>query len=379
MTSAALARAGDAPSVPGARHAIASWLLDGPALVRDGPHAGAVAGVVGTSGTVAYVYPEIAGYYLQWLAWRAREGHERGRLSARAAAVQHWLRVWLEDATPPCTRLHLHAPVDDWRNEAVFCFDIAMVLRGLASSAQAGLVTVDESVVAGVVRELERLIGADGTFEACVPSNKATALPDRWSTRRGPFLAKAAAGIVTAAQALPMVPGPVLRAAEATFDASVAELLHAPHPELHPLFYAFEGVMALPGHRDFVRTLATVAAQFDQLLVVASRRGTLPESCGTRGEDACGPSRVDVVAQALRIGSLLDAHLPFRNADRTTLGHLRGLLESEVRPSGALPFALRSEPLQWNTWAKMFADQALAFVAEPETVRAHCGSDPLLV
>jgi hypothetical protein len=254
-----------------------------------------------------------------------------------------------------------------------------MVLRGLASSVQAGLVAVDESVVAGVIRELERLIGADGTFEACVPRNQATALPDRWSTRRGPFLAKAAAGIVTAAQALPMVPGPVLRAAEATFDASVAALLHAPHPELHPLLYAFEGVMALPGHRDFVRTVATVAAQFDELLAVASRHGTLPESRSTRGEDALGPSRVDVVAQALRIGGLLDAHLPFRNADRPTLAHLRDLLEAEVRPSGALPFALRSAPQQWNTWAAMFADQALAFVAAPETVRAHCGSDPLLV
>jgi hypothetical protein len=40
---------------------------------------------------------------------------------------------------------------------------------------------------------------------------------------------------------------------------------------------------------------------------------------------------------------------------------------------------LRSEPQQWNTWAAMFADQALAFVAGPESVRAHCGSDPLLV
>ena len=378
MSSAALTRAGDAPSVPGARHAISSWLLDGPALVRDGPHAGAVAGVVGTSGTVAYVYPEIAGYYLQWLAWRARAGQDRARLGARAAAVQHWLHVWLADATPPRTRLHLHAPVEDWRNGAVFCFDIAMVLRGLASSAQAGLVTVDESVVSGVVRELERLIGADGTFEACVPGSQATMLPDRWSTRRGPFLAKAAAGIITAAQTLPSVPRRVLRAAETTFDTSVAALLHAPHPEMHPLLYAHEGVMALPNHRDFVRTLATVAAQFDELLVLASRHGTLPESRGTRGETT-GPARVDVVAQALRIGSLLDAHLPFRNADRTTLGHLRGLLEAEVRPSGALPFALRSEPPQWNTWAAMFADQARAFVAEPESVRAHCGSDPLLV
>jgi hypothetical protein len=372
-------RAPDTSAPAGAPAAIAAWLLDGPALVRDGPHAGAVAGVVGTSGTIAYVYPEIAGYYLQWLAWRAREGHERERLGARAAAVQQWLGVWLAEATPPRTRLHLHAPVEDWRNGAVFCFDIAMVLRGLASSARTGLVTVDEAVVAGVIRELERLIGADGAFEACAANDPARPPPDRWSTRRGPFLAKAAAGIVSAARTLPMVTGPVLRAAEATFDASVAALLHAPHPELHPLLYAHEGVMALPDHRDFVRTLSTVAAQFDDLLKFASRHGTLPESWGTRGEVATGPSRVDVVAQTLRIGSLLDAHLPFRGADRSTLAHLRSLLAAEVRPSGAMPFALRSEPLQWNIWAKMFADQALAFAAEPDAVRAHCGGDPLLV
>ena len=378
MSSAALTRAGDAPSVPGARRAISSWLLDGPALVRDGPHAGAVAGVVGTSGTVAYVYPEIAGYYLQWLAWRARDGQDRERLSARAAAVQHWLRVWLADATPPRTRILFAAIGDDWRNGAVFCFDLAMVLRGLASSAQAGIVAVDEAVVAGVVRQLERLIGADGAFESCVANCSGTALPDRWSTRRGPFLAKAAAGIITAAQTLPSVPRRVLRAAETTFDTSVAALLHAPHPELHPLLYAHEGVMALPGHPDFMNALAAVAAQFDELVALAARHGTLPESRGSRGETT-GPARVDVLAQALRIGSLLEAHVAFRKVDRSTLGHLRDLLEAEVRPSGALPFAMHPAPLQWNTWAAMFADQALAFVAEPDAVRAHCGGDPLLV
>jgi hypothetical protein len=378
MNPRAVAFAEDAPPGRGAGAAIASWLLDGPVLLRNGPHAGAVAGVVGASGTVAYVYPEIAGYYLQWLAWRAREGHARDPLGARAAAVQHWLRVWLADAHPPRTRIHFASSGDDWRNGAVFCFDLAMVLRGLASSGQAGLVTVDETVVAGVVRELERLIGIDGAFESCVANDPETALPDRWSSRRGPFLAKAAAGIVTAARTLPTIPEPVVRAAEATFDASVTALSRAPHPELHPLLYAFEGVMALPDHRDFVGTLATVAAQFDELLALASRHGSLPEVRSMHG-DASGPARVDVVAQVLRIGSLLDAHLPSRSVDWSTLRHLRGLLEAEVRPSGALPFAMHSEPTAWNTWAAMFADQALAFVTERDAVRAHCGGDPLLV
>jgi hypothetical protein len=359
------------------RSAIGAWLLDGPARVRSGPHAGAIAGVVCTSGAVAYVYPEIAGYYLQWLAWRAREGDARGPLAERACALQRWLGRWLADATPPRTRLHFDG-LDDWRNQAVFCFDLAMVLRGLGSSAQAGLIAIDEHVAAGVGGELERLIGADGAFEACLANHPAAALPDRWSTRRGPFLEKAAAGIITAAEVIPALPRRVLQAAEATFDASVAALARAPHAELHPLLYACEGVMALPGHRDFARALATVAARFDALAGLAAGGAMLPEAHTAEGGRS-GPARIDVVAQALRINSLLDAHLPGRTTDRRALSRLRDTLEQEVRPSGALPFAFGVEPLQWNTWAAMFADQALGLADAASSLRARRDSDPLIV
>lgn len=375
MSATASVRTHDAAAP--ARAAVAAWLLDGPARVRDGPHAGAIAGVVCTSGAVAYVYPEIAGYYLQWLAWRASAGDERGPLADRAAALQRWLRVWLADSTPPRTRLHFDGD-DDWRNQAVFCFDLAMVLRGLASSARAGLIAPDDAVVAAVGCELERLIGDDGAFDACRANHRAVTLPDRWSTRRGPFLAKAAAGVIAAAEAFPSLPPRVLRAADATFDASVAALALSPHPELHPLLYAFEGVMALPDRRDFARSLATVASRFDELVALAAEDGTLPESCGADGR-RCGPARVDIVAQALRIGSLLDAHLPDRIADRRTLARLRGVLEHEVRPSGALPFVFGADPAQWNTWAAMFADQAFGFADDAQSLRRRRDGDPLLV
>ena len=377
MSAASPLPSSGAPGTTPTHATIASWLLDGPAWVHSGRHAGAIAGVVGASGTAAYVYPEIAGYYLQWLAWRAREGDDARVLAERAGAVQRWLRVWLDDATPPRTRLHFDGQ-DDWRNQAVFCFDLAMVLRGLASAGQARLVAIDDIVVAGVSRELGRLVGADGAFEACVGNDPSAVLPVRWSTRRGPFLAKAAAGIVAAARVVPTLPQRLLRAAEATFDASVAALSHAAHPESHPLLYAFEGALALPGHRDFARTLATVACQFDALVALAARDGTLPESRGANGE-ALGPARVDVAAQALRIGHLLDAHLPDRPADRRTLARLQRLVAAETRPSGALPFAFGAAPRQWNSWAAMFADQALAFAAAPQALRARRGNDPLIV
>jgi len=377
MSATVFAPRRDAPPATRTRAAIAAWLVDGPARVRGGPHEGAVAGVVCTSGTVAYVYPEIAGYDLQWLAWRARAGDPAAPLAERAATVQRWLRVWLDDATPPRTRLHFDG-VADWRNEAVFCFDLAMVLRGLASSAQAGLLAIDDAVATGVAHQLGRLIGADGAFEACLANDPAAKLPERWSTRRGPFLAKAAAGILTAAAALPTLPREVLRAAEATFAASLAALDRAPHPELHPLLYACEGALALPARRDFAHTLATVAAQLDALVALAARDGALPESRRADGK-GCGPVRCDVAAQALRVGSLLDAHLPERTADRATLARLRSQLEAEVRPSGALPFAFGGEPRQWNTWAAMFAEQALAFADAPQLLRDHRTGDPLIV
>ncbi|MEO8137238.1 MAG: hypothetical protein ABI831_25060, partial [Betaproteobacteria bacterium] len=52
--------------------AIADWLLRGPAQARTGANAGGVAGCIAVSGSPLYVYPEIAGYYLQWLAWRTQ-------------------------------------------------------------------------------------------------------------------------------------------------------------------------------------------------------------------------------------------------------------------------------------------------------------------
>src|SRR2546423_15179007 len=59
-------------SGPGhARDALTSWLLGDRAQVTSGTHAGAAAGWVDREGRAAYVHPEITGYYLQWLAWRA--------------------------------------------------------------------------------------------------------------------------------------------------------------------------------------------------------------------------------------------------------------------------------------------------------------------
>ena len=44
------------------------WLLGGPAQIRFGAEAGGVAGTLNAAGQPDYVYGEITGYYLHWLA-----------------------------------------------------------------------------------------------------------------------------------------------------------------------------------------------------------------------------------------------------------------------------------------------------------------------
>lgn len=355
---------------------IAEWLLRGPAQMRDGAHIGGVAGCVSACGSANYVYPEIAGYYLQWLTWRAQRFGNSPALADGAAAVQSWLAVWLSAANPPLTRVHLRDADDDWRNRAVFCFDLAMVLRGLAAAARARLLVADAAVVTGISRQLERLIAADGLFEACVTHVAGDTLPERWSTRRGGFLAKAAAGIITATRTLSGIPASVERAATATFAASLGWTFETPHAEAHPLLYAFEGIMALPREARFADSLQAVAEQFDTLLAHANADGHIPESLTAA---TSGPARVDVIAQTLRIGYLLHAHRPQQPPDRVALARLRHVLARQVHATGAVGFTLETEPTQWKVWSAMFADQALAFAVPARDAIPWWRSDPLLV
>ncbi len=354
-----------------AGNSVTHWLLEGPAQLRSGLHTGAVAGMLEADGRAAYAYPEITGYYLQWLAWRAAIGDAAPPLARRAAAAQSWIAAWLESHDPPPTRIPLAAVVPDWRNDASFFFDLAMVLRGLGSAVRHSLIAPDPGVVAGLSRELARLIGSDGAFMACLPRAGAPPLPDRWSTRRGGFLAKAAAGVITAARVLPGIPSGLVAAAEATFGASLEAALDAPHDEAHPLLYTFEGVLGLPRHPRFRAVLPAVAAQFDALLEDVRTSGWIRESRAERG-----PQRLDVAAQAIRVGRLLAAHLGSRRPDRVPLARLERLLAETIRPDGAVPFAMEQSPSRANVWAAMFADQALGMNGAPSWPALR---DPLLV
>ncbi len=359
-----LARTTSALQVGAEQESIAHWLLHGPAQVESGAHAGSVAGSIDAAGRAVYAYPEITGYYLQWLAWRAARHSTSAELALRADAAQQWLARWVTASGPPPTRIHLGGSEEDWRNTAVFCFDLAMVLRGVGTAVRMQLIEPDAVVVAGVCAQLESLIGADGLFEACVTQPGCAAPPPRWSTQRGAFLAKAAAGILSAAAALPGVPETVRSTAARTTSASLRWAIESPHDDVHALLYTFEGILSLPDD-EILPVLPEITAQFDALLEDARMLGRVPES-RRQGAAMDRPERLDVLAQTIRIGHLLGARGPRTAPDRLGLARLRQILVAHIRPDGAVPFAAPPYPAVRNVWAAMFAEQALAFTARAD-------------
>jgi len=334
------------------RQSIESWLLDN-AQLAGGTNAGGVAGAIDADGGVVYVYPEIAGYFLQWLAWLRAQGKPSPGLVRRAASCQRWLASWIERTDSPQTRVHLQVHMQDWRNGGLFFFDLAMVLRGLAAAAELELIRADERLIGSLVRHLSALIAPDGMFVACRATSPTPALPARWSTRRGGFLAKAAAGILSAARVLPQVSHDLQRAAELTLDGSIRLAVEHPHEEVHPRIYAIEGALAPVARQQAAASWPLLRRQVDGVLAAA-----LPHGLPSESPSSAGVRRLDAAAQCVRAAYLLGAQNGPWSVDRDAVGTMLLAIVDCTSPEGTLPFAATGATR--SVWAAMFAEQALS-------------------
>ncbi|WP_405976938.1 hypothetical protein [Streptomyces sp. NBC_00158] len=352
-------------STPSAR--LRAWLLDHPRLA-EGPHAG---GVMGDTGTAAYVYPEIAGYYLTWLAFLtatdqdphpdttpadttpadpARTADAAPTAAAREATVR-WLTGELGRPDGPRTRCHLTATPEaaaDWRNHARFTFDLGMVHRGAAAAPGPGTA----ALLARTADLLDAMRAPDGSWLGARPHPGAAPLPERWSTTSGPHLLKAAGGVLALAG-----PGhaPTVLAAARETVARHAPGLAARLPAMsHPGLYALEGLLQAEaaGHREHSGEL------LPGYLRLAAQPDGVPREYAGRPDSRV---RSDVVAQLLRIGCVLAGRGELDGAGRAALDRLAALLADRIGPDGALPFD--DGAAYGNTWCAMFAHQALAFHA----------------
>jgi hypothetical protein len=256
---------------------------------------------------------------------------------------------WAFGAQTPLTRIYLEPAGPDWRNDALFFFDLAMVLRGLASAARLGLIETDPRLVARISELLGRLVADDGMFDACMATRIDAALPDRWSTRRGPFLSKAAGGVLIAAAQFSALPGALTEAADATFVAALESMSAQSHSETHALLYGIEGALSLPEHPATVAAVPRMVRQLRDLLESSAQLGHTPELL-----EGTGRVRLDIVAQAIRASAFLLPELPVEHVDQ-----MAQALVHYTDPRLGIPFSPEALPRQYNVWTAMFAEQAL--------------------
>ena len=295
--------------------------------IRSGRHAGAVAGWLDERGVAQFAYPEITGYYLSWLAHVAACRPELDLRPAANAAIA-WLSTVTSNNCPPATRYY-RDDRDDWRNGAAFTFDLAMMCRGLHAVRQ----LVPEQPRRDVLQKLlcQVLSGGDALPVSIHVHRK---LPDRWSTRPGPFQLK------TAAALLSIQGRPVLWK---TFYRWSGHVLDEINPdELHAALYALEGLMQF-GVSGAPGALREAATCFETLFPVID------------------DTRSDVLAQGLRLGCHLQSFGFLQSpAWNDRLVELRSRLEAFISDFGGVSFhPFPNKPVHFNTWAAIFAWQSL--------------------
>jgi hypothetical protein len=337
-TDALITRAAD--SAARLRH----WLLTGGVQCSAGAQAGGIYGAFDADGRARYVYPEITGYYLHWLA-EVAQSHDLAPLPATAQAAADWAARALADGQVPATRAYVGTDdTDDWRNRAVFFFDLAMLLRGLCAAREASLIAAPDFAVARLLQELARFVDDAGAIRAA-RSEPGAELPRRWSTLGGPFEVKASSRVLLAARHQPL-PAALEQACRALSQHYRDGIVTLPLQMLHPTLYFAEGMLV--SEPDCAPAIAQLARR---CLALSDAAGNLPEA-----EDSAVP-RSDIIAQTLRVLLLCG------DAGAASTDALVENLCARVDDHGRLPFRVDIPDPQPNVWCAMFAEQALRWFA----------------
>jgi hypothetical protein len=303
------------------RDRVARWLNSAAIRYSEGAEVGGIAGQVDPAGRPAFIYGEITGY---WLRWASLYAPDRVLM---AAAVDFITRQW-SNGSPAATRVGANG---DWRNNAVFSFDLAMILRGLADAAPVVGEVPCRIAASLLVPWLERMISPDGTLSSHLAVRRGE-VPDRWSTRCGPYQAKTAAAILRAPH--DWISPALLAAARRTLAEWKGKAIA--HRELHARFYAIEGILDGGDPLDPGTVLASI------------------------GEDGCFPEqighpdslpRADVQAQGLRLLCL------WPGTPELVLDSVSNALCRHIRDDGSVTFRVGDPDA--NVWCAQFAHQAL--------------------
>jgi hypothetical protein len=341
-----------------ARRSLTVWLTSDRVLQTSGSGA-AVANWLWPDGAHDGLYPEIAGYYLQFLSLAA----SRALPAIAAHALASRVIQWLDGAGPegdPLTLYHRDMTQSDWRNKCLFAFDLAMILRGLASAEARWPRTVQPALMARYSASLRTLVDHGRLRSHNLRAGAAAhAIPSKWSTRIDVHHVKIAAALAGIGPQFAEVVTATLDEQAKALEREGSRRMR----ELHPFMYLIEGWLILWGQSGGPAYLDRASASFDFVLrEIDPVQGTLPAVAGRRDLAV----RSDVLAQALRAGLVLQHAGRLNAAENSqwpvTREMLQSALLSRVSPEGAIEFDQIGR--HRNVWASLFAWQALDFLAQ---------------
>ncbi len=321
------------------------WLLHSGIQLTAPPEAGGVGGWIDILRQVPFSYGEVTGYWLTYLRFLQSVSATGGVLREGMRSAFQWLLVHWVDTKIPLTRRYLDGRQgEDWRNNFLFSFDLAMMLRGAYCASPCVAVALAAPVVCGLASRFKDFVDRDGALQ-CARQVRDGPRPERWSLKPGPYQLKAAAAILSCPPGI--LAGWLQRAAEMNWErwfpfqpsAGLGE------DELHPAFYFVEGLLIrfqTTGDKQHLRRAS------DAYRVL----------CSSAALRTC--QRSDCIAQALRSGCLLRNLGSLDRADEARLEETAARLASFQGSEGAVYFGRSAGGrLQHaNAWCSMFAAQA---------------------
>ncbi len=336
---------------------IRDWLLTSNIQIREGLEQGGVAGWLTSKEPPSFAYTEMAGYFLTCLSFmQVAEENPDSRLSLRAQSALSWLERKAGEGKIGVTRHYLSIPQNDWRNQAVFAFDLSMVLRGLEAASRHLPVRHCQGVKEAVFQQLRRHCLPDFTLKPYYSLN-GDHIPRRWSTQPGPYQMKIAAALrIAESSTFPDWAGNVSQSLEARWDS--IPLREVCSEDWHAFFYYLEGLVMLGElESDPKRIEATYHLYKDFLRL-------LPIRPMTDFQVAEIFQRSDVLAQALRLACIFKSRGYWEETAGWSMldGLAAGLLRF-LKEDGSLVFQwpIDDPEAHRNAWSAMFAYQALSY------------------
>lgn len=340
-----------------------TWLLHKPVFFDKGLpiHNGGIVGGLSPSGEMGYVYPEIGGYYLSFLAEIVTRQNANSILATqRINSTLDWLDAVSVNRAMPMGRYPLPGAAEDWRAHTSFLFDIGIILRGLCAVYYTGIANHRfstlyaryASYLAHFTRTPEGLVAHKATTQNAPP------VPNRWSTNVGGYLCKALS--FEAIRPLKLG-GATTIDSTATWLGQLRRIMPTPLADMsHPLLYHIEGLFILGSALTKPEYLNEGRKLLYSLIARAWPKRALPEYLNLPDSIV----RSDVQAQLLRALVIANGLGIMTEVPPREIELFAEYVKSFISKDGAVPFSLPSDnptEVHYNTWCTMFVHQALSW------------------